>query len=45
VPRVRNQKTGEISHPAIVYVVGPTGRITYVVNGNPDAIAAAVRAL
>jgi protein SCO1/2 len=45
VPRVRNQKTGEISHPAIVYVVGPTGRITYVVDGNPDAIAAAVRAL
>lgn len=45
VPRVRNQKTGDISHPAIVYVIGATGRITYAVNGNADAIAAAVRAL
>ena len=45
VPRVRNDKTGEISHPSIVYVIGATGRITYVLNGNADAIAAAVRAL
>jgi protein SCO1 len=45
VPRVRNQRTGAISHPAIVYVIGPTGRITYVVSGNASAIAAAVRAL
>jgi protein SCO1/2 len=45
VPRVRNQKTGEISHPAIVYVIGATGRITYAITGNADAIAAAVRAL
>jgi protein SCO1/2 len=45
VPRVRNDKTGEISHPSIVYVIGANGRITYVLNGNADAIAAAVRAL
>jgi cytochrome oxidase Cu insertion factor (SCO1/SenC/PrrC family) len=45
VPRTRNQRTGDISHPSIVYVVGPDGRITYVVSGGADVIAAAVRAL
>ena len=45
VPRARNEKTGEISHPSIVYVIGADGRIAYVVSGNADAISAAVRAL
>lgn len=45
VPRVRNEKTGELSHPSIVYVIGPDGRIRYVLTGQADAIAAAVRAL
>ena len=45
VPRVRNEKTGDLSHPSLVYVIGPNGRIAYVVQGNADAIAAAVRAL
>jgi protein SCO1/2 len=45
VPRTRNQKTGDIVHPSIAYVVGPDGRITYVVSGGADVIAAAVRAL
>lgn len=45
VPRLRNQKTGDISHPAIVYVLGPDGRIAYVINGNAATISAAVRAL
>jgi protein SCO1/2 len=45
VPRTRNQKTGDIVHPRIVYVVGPDGRITYVVTGDAETIAAAVRAL
>jgi protein SCO1/2 len=45
VPRLRNQKTGDISHPAIVYVLGPDGRIAYVINGNAATIFAAVRAL
>ena len=45
VPRVRNEKTGDLSHPAIVYVVGTDGRIAYVVQGNAAAIVAAVRAL
>lgn len=45
VPRVRNQRTGDLSHPTMVYVIGPNGRITYVVNGSADQIIAAVRAL
>jgi protein SCO1/2 len=45
VPRVRNERTGDISHPSMVYVIAADGRITYVVNGGADAIAAAVRAL
>jgi len=45
VPRARNKKTGDISHPSMVYVVGADGRIAYVVSGGADAIAAAVRAL
>jgi hypothetical protein len=42
---MRNQKTGDISHPSIVYVVGANGRIAYAVSGDRAAIAAAVRAL
>jgi cytochrome oxidase Cu insertion factor (SCO1/SenC/PrrC family) len=45
VPRTRNQKTGDIIHPSIVYVVAADGRIAYVVNGGAETIAAAVRAL
>ncbi len=45
VPRVRNEKTGDLSHPPIVYIVGANGRIGYVVQGNASAIVAAVRAL
>jgi len=45
VPRTRNQKTGDILHPSIVYVVGADGRITYTLGGSVDAIVAAVHAL
>jgi cytochrome oxidase Cu insertion factor (SCO1/SenC/PrrC family) len=45
VPRTRNQRTGDISHPSIVYIVNAEGRITYVVPGGAEAIVAAVRAL
>jgi protein SCO1/2 len=45
VPRTRNQKTGDIIHPRIVYIVDGNGRITYVVNGGAETIAAAVKAL
>jgi protein SCO1/2 len=45
VPRTRNQRTGDISHPSIVYVVGGNGRIAYAVSGNAEAISAALGAL
>ena len=45
VPRVRNLKTGDLSHPSLVYVLGTDGRITYVVSGNAALIEAAVKAL
>ena len=45
VPRVRNEHTGDLSHPPIIYIIGPDGRIGYVVQGNASAIVAAVRAL
>jgi protein SCO1/2 len=45
VPRTRNQKTGDLTHPPIVYVIGADGRITYAVGGTVAAIVAAVRAL
>jgi protein SCO1/2 len=45
IPRVRNERTGDISHPSLVYVIGGDGRIAYVVTGGVDTIAAAVRAL
>jgi protein SCO1/2 len=45
VPRVRNEKTGDLSHPALVYVVDRNGQIAYVVNGHADRIAAALQAL
>lgn len=45
VPRTRNLRTGDISHPSIVYVLGPNGRITYAVSGNAQALSAALSAL
>jgi len=45
VPRARNERTGDVSHPSLVYVLGPDGRIAYVVNGSQQVIRAAVQAL
>jgi protein SCO1/2 len=45
VPRARNQQTGDVSHPSIVYIVDAGGRIAYAVGGGADVISAAVRAL
>jgi protein SCO1/2 len=45
VPRVRNGRTGDLSHPTLVYVLGRDGRIAYVLPGGADLIAAAVRTL
>ena len=45
VPRARNERTGDVSHPSIVYVVGTDGKIAYVLNGSQPVIRAAVEAL
>lgn len=45
IPRIRNERTGDLSHPTMVYAIGPNGRITYVVAGGADQIVAAIRAL
>jgi cytochrome oxidase Cu insertion factor (SCO1/SenC/PrrC family) len=45
VPRARNERTGDLSHPSVVYVLGPDGRIAYVVDGSAPLIRAAVEAL
>lgn len=45
VPRVRNEKTGELSHPTLVYVIGTDGRIAYAVGGTAAVVRAAVEAL
>lgn len=45
VPRARNERTGDLSHPSLVYVLGPDGRIAFVVSGSQSVIRAAVEAL
>ena len=45
VPRARNERTGDLSHPSVVYVIGADGRIAYVVSGSEPVIRAAVEAL
>jgi cytochrome oxidase Cu insertion factor (SCO1/SenC/PrrC family) len=45
IPRIRNERTGDVSHPSIVYVIGPDGMIAYALNGPENVIRAAVEAL
>lgn len=45
IPRVRNEKTGDVSHPSVAYVIGYDGRIAYVVSGTQALMKAAVEAL
>ena len=45
IPRARNERTGDLSHPSVVYVIGPDGRIAYVVSGSQAVVRAAVEAL
>ncbi len=45
IPRVRNSATGDLSHPTMVYVIAPDGRITFVTPGGAELITAAVKAL
>lgn len=45
VPRIRNEQTGDLSHPTLSYVISPEGKIAYVLNGGQEVIRAAVGAL
>jgi protein SCO1/2 len=45
VPRARNERTGDVSHPSVVYVIGADGKIAYVLSGSRPVIRAAVEAL
>jgi cytochrome oxidase Cu insertion factor (SCO1/SenC/PrrC family) len=45
VPRIRNEQTGDLSHPSLVYVIGHDGKIAYVLDGSQAIIRAAVEAL
>jgi protein SCO1/2 len=45
VPRARNERTGDVSHPSVVYVIGTDGKIAYVLSGSRPVIRAAVEAL
>lgn len=35
VPRSRDVQTGEVTHPALVYVIGPDGKVAYIFNAAP----------
>jgi protein SCO1/2 len=42
VPRARSLATGDITHPALVYVVDSRGELAYALGADPDAVVAAV---
>ena len=41
----RNERTGDLTHPSLVYVVGQDGKIAYAITGSEPVIRAAVEAL
>jgi cytochrome oxidase Cu insertion factor (SCO1/SenC/PrrC family) len=45
VPRARNPTSGDVTHPSMVYVVSPAGRLAYALGADADAIVAAVTGL
>lgn len=45
VPRSRDTATGEVTHPAFVYIVGPDGRLAWQVPGYADAVVTAIAQL
>jgi protein SCO1/2 len=45
IPRIRNEKTGDVSHPSLVYVIDRLGRIAFALPGGADLVVAAVKAL
>lgn len=45
IPRTRNESTGDVSHPSLVYVVDENGRIAFASTGGSEHLAALLRRL
>jgi cytochrome oxidase Cu insertion factor (SCO1/SenC/PrrC family) len=45
IPRTRNERTGEVTHPSLVYVVDENRRIAFASTGGTENIVALVRRL
>lgn len=45
VPRARNMASGDVAHPALVYIVDGGGRLAYALGPDADAIVGAVESL
>jgi protein SCO1/2 len=45
VPRARNLASGDVAHPALVYIVDGGGRLAYALGPDADAIVGAVESL
>ena len=45
IPRTRNESTGDVTHPALVYVVDKNGRIAFASTGGSEHLAALLRRL
>ena len=45
IPRVRNLQTGDITHPALVYIIDGGGKIAYAARGAPEVIEELARRL
>lgn len=45
VPRTRDEKTGEVTHPNLIYIVDANGKIAYATKGDADAIEQLVKRL
>ena len=45
VPRTRDARTGEVTHPTLTYVVDEAGRIAFAANGRADALVSLIERL
>jgi cytochrome oxidase Cu insertion factor (SCO1/SenC/PrrC family) len=45
IPRTRNESTGDVTHPSLVYVVDKNGRIAFASTGGSEHLAALLRRL
>ena len=45
IPRSRNESTGDVTHPSLVYVVDNNGRIAFASTGGSENLAALLRRL